>query len=51
MRLGVLAFEPRSRIMAYFHICWSKYKILFMHVLKKNALQVHLITVVSNWKR
>ena len=40
MRHGVLAPEPRSRVMAYFHICWSKYKILFMHALKKNALHV-----------
>ena len=40
MRLGVLASEPRSRIMADFHICWSKYKILFMNVLKKNSLHV-----------
>ena len=40
MRLGVLAPEPRSRVMAYFLICWSKYRILFMHVLKMNVLHV-----------
>ena len=40
MRFGVLAPEPRSRIMAYFHICWSKYKTLFMHELKRNGLHV-----------
>ena len=40
MSLRVLASEPRSRAMAYFHVCWSKYKILFMRALNKNALHV-----------
>ena len=40
MRLEVLPPEPRSRIMAYFHIRWSKYKFLFMHGLKKDAFCV-----------
>ena len=40
MKLRVLAPEPRSRIRAYFHFSWSKYKIIFMHMLKKNALHV-----------
>ena len=40
IRLGVLAPEPRSGIMAYFHLCQSKYKILLIHVLNKNALHV-----------
>ena len=35
-----MASQPRSRVMAYFHIWWSKYEILIMHVLKKNALHV-----------
>ena len=41
MRLGVIASEPCSRIVAYFHICRSKYKVFLMHVLKKNALHVN----------
>ena len=30
----------RPRVMAYFDICWSKYKTLFMLMLKKNTLPV-----------
>ena len=29
MRHGVLASEPRSRIMAYFQICLSKYNFVY----------------------
>ena len=46
MWLGILAPDPRSRVMAYFYICWSKYKILFMHGLKRNALHVCILKLV-----
>ena len=34
---GAMVPQPRFRVLAYFHIYWSKFKILFLHVLMKDV--------------